>query len=58
MPEIIFYIRFAELCDKIMVIGSGKITGIVDGRGATKEQIGYLMTANTAETAQEGGGEQ
>lgn len=47
-----------ELCDRIMVIGSGKITGIVDGRGATKEQIGYLMTANTAETAQEGGGEQ
>ncbi len=33
-----------ELCDRIMVIGSGKITGIVDGREATKEKIGYLMT--------------
>ncbi len=33
-----------ELCDRIMVIGSGRITGIVDGRTATKEQIGLLMT--------------
>ncbi len=33
-----------ELCDKIMVIGSGKITGIVDGKTATKEEIGLLMT--------------
>ena len=43
-----------ELCDRIMVIGSGKITGIVDGRSATKEQLGYLMTANTSENVQEG----
>ena len=33
-----------ELCDRIMVIGSGKITGIVDGRTAKKEEIGLLMT--------------
>lgn len=33
-----------ELCDRILVIGSGKITGIVDGRTAEKEEIGYLMT--------------
>ncbi len=33
-----------ELCDRIMVIGSGKITGIVDGRNTTKEEIGLLMT--------------
>ncbi len=33
-----------ELCDKILVIGAGKITGIVDGRTATKEEIGLLMT--------------
>lgn len=33
-----------ELCDRILVIGSGKVTGIVDGRTATKEQIGLLMT--------------
>ncbi len=32
-----------ELCDRIMVIGSGRITGVVDGRTATKEQIGLLM---------------
>ena len=33
-----------ELCDRIMVIGSGRVTGIVDGRTATKEEIGLLMT--------------
>lgn len=33
-----------ELCDRIMVIGSGKVTGIVDARTATKEEIGLLMT--------------
>ena len=33
-----------ELCDRIMVIGSGRITGIVDGRTTTKENVGLLMT--------------
>lgn len=33
-----------ELCDRIMVIGSGQITGVVDGRKTTKEEIGLLMT--------------
>ncbi len=33
-----------ELCDRILVIGNGKITGIVDGRTAKKEEIGLLMT--------------
>ena len=33
-----------ELCDRIMVIGSGTITGIVNGRETTKEEIGLLMT--------------
>jgi len=33
-----------ELCDRIMVICGGKITGIVDGRSATKEEVGLLMT--------------
>ncbi len=32
------------LCDRILVIGSGKVTGVVDGRTATKEEIGLLMT--------------
>jgi len=46
-----------ELCDRIMVIGSGKITGVVDGRTATKEEIGILMT-KTEHAAQQNGGEQ
>ncbi len=33
-----------ELCDRILVIASGKITGIVDARTATKEEVGLLMT--------------
>ena len=33
-----------ELCDRIMVINSGKVTGIVNARETTKEQIGLLMT--------------
>ncbi len=33
-----------ELCDRIMVINSGKITGIVDARTSTKEELGLLMT--------------
>ncbi len=33
-----------ELCDRILVIGSGKIMGTLDGRTAKKEEIGYLMT--------------
>ena len=35
------------LCDRIMVINSGKVTGIVDGRNTTKEDIGLLMTKST-----------
>ena len=33
-----------ELCDRILVISSGKVSGIVDGRTATKENVGLLMT--------------
>ena len=33
-----------ELCDRILVISSGKVTGIVDGRGADKSEIGLMMT--------------
>ncbi len=35
-----------ELCDRIMVINSGRVTGIVDGKTATKDEIGLLMTKN------------
>ena len=33
-----------ELCDRIMVIGSGRVAGIVDGRTADKNKIGLMMT--------------
>ena len=33
-----------ELCDRILVINSGKITGLVDARTSTKEELGLLMT--------------
>ena len=33
-----------ELCDRIAVFCGGKISGIEDGRTATKEEIGLLMT--------------
>lgn len=33
-----------ELCDRILVIGSGRVAGVVDGRTAEKQQIGYMMT--------------
>ena len=32
------------LCDRILVLCSGKISGIVDGRTATKEGVGLMMT--------------
>ena len=37
-----------ELCDRILVIASGKITGIVDARKTTKEEIGLLMTKSSS----------
>jgi simple sugar transport system ATP-binding protein len=36
-----------ELCDRILVIGGGAVTGILDGRTATKEEVGLLMTKST-----------
>jgi len=44
-----------ELCDRIMVIGSGKITGVVDGRNTTKEEIGILMTKSDSAHGENGG---
>lgn len=38
-----------ELCDRILVIGSGCVTGIVDARSTTKEEIGLLMTKGKRE---------
>ncbi len=35
-----------ELCDRIMVLNSGKIAGIVDARTSTKEELGLMMTGS------------
>ena len=42
-----------ELCDRILVINSGRVTGVVDGRTAKKDEIGLLMT-KSEETTEEG----
>ncbi len=42
-----------ELCDRILVINAGAVTGIVDARSATKEQIGLLMTKSHGGAANE-----
>lgn len=41
------------LCDRILVMCQGQVTGIVDARTTTKEEIGLLMTS----TGNEEGGE-
>ena len=33
-----------ELCDRILVLCGGKVSGIVDGRKANKQEIGLMMT--------------
>ena len=33
-----------ELCDRILVLCEGKVSGLVDARSTTKEEIGLLMT--------------
>ena len=35
-----------ELCDRILVLCGGKVSGIVDARTTTKEEVGLLMTKN------------
>lgn len=39
-----------ELCDRVLVLCGGKVSGVVDGRTASKEKVGLMMT-------QIGGGE-
>ena len=33
-----------ELCDRILVLCGGKVSGIVDAEQTTKEEVGLLMT--------------
>jgi simple sugar transport system ATP-binding protein len=42
-----------ELCDRILVLCAGEVSGIVDARTVTKEQIGLMMT-QTEKEAKEG----
>lgn len=35
-----------DFCDRIMVLCGGKLTGIVDARETTKEEVGILMTSH------------
>ena len=44
-----------QLCDRLMVLCHGKVTGIVDASKVTKEQIGLMMTGETAEEVMEYG---
>ena len=41
------------LCDRIMVVAGGKITGIVDARQVKKDELGLLMTGGTLAQKQE-----
>ena len=38
-----------DLCDRIMVMCQGEITGIVDARRVTKDQLGLMMTGQKLE---------
>ena len=33
-----------ELCDRILVLCDGQVSGILDGRKADKQQVGLMMT--------------
>ncbi|MBQ5841142.1 MAG: ATP-binding cassette domain-containing protein [Clostridia bacterium] len=44
-----------ELCDRILVINAGRVTGIVDGRTAKKDEIGLLMTKSNEEGEEQHG---
>ena len=38
-----------ELCDRILVINGGQVTGVVDARSTTREEIGLLMTKTSVD---------
>ena len=42
-----------ELCDRILVLCGGKVSGIVDGPSANKRQIGMMMTRLGGEASDE-----
>ena len=40
------------LCDRILVLADGRITGVVDARTTTKEEVGLLMTSHDTKEVQ------
>ncbi len=42
-----------ELCDRILVMNSGSVAGIVDARNVTKEEIGLMMTRTDIQQKEE-----
>lgn len=40
-----------ELCDRILVLSGGRVSGLVDGRTTTKEEVGLLMTKGKEEAS-------
>ncbi|MBP3647833.1 MAG: ABC transporter ATP-binding protein [Clostridia bacterium] len=40
------------LCDRILVLADGHITGVVDARTTTKEEVGLLMTSHETKEVQ------
>ncbi|MDR1766546.1 MAG: ABC transporter ATP-binding protein [Lachnospiraceae bacterium] len=39
------------LCDRILVLCGGEVSGVVDARSSTKEEIGLMMTGKVTQTA-------
>ena len=42
-----------ELCDRILVLCDGRVSGILPGRGADKKEVGLMMTRIRKEAADE-----
>ena len=38
-----------ELCDRLVVLCGGQVSGVVDARTITKEEVGLLMTQHRRE---------
>ena len=43
-----------DLCDRVLVLCGGQVSGIVDPRTCTKEEIGLMMTRVGERKAGEG----
>lgn len=42
-----------ELCDRVLVLCGGRVSGIADARSITKEEVGIMMTRVNREAAEE-----